>query len=97
MGVVPLRHWHGPNREAQFLIVGNTQSKKQNYWTPFYNNLVGKFCFPVPVGLKGEGRLTDSSLAGPALVVVPVVPWNHSIFEKGAMAPLHFGDLMQSN
>ena len=27
---------------------------------------------------------------GPALVVVPVVPWNHSIFEKGAMEPLDF-------
>ena len=32
-----------------------------------------------------------------ALVVVPVVPWNHLIFEKGAMEPLDFGDLVQRN
>ena len=28
--------------------------------------------------------------SGPALVVVPMVPWNHSIFEKGAMELLDF-------
>ena len=33
----------------------------------------------------------------PALVVVPVVPWNHLIFEKDAMEPLDFCDLEQWN
>ena len=36
-------------------------------------------------------------VSGPALVVVPVVPWNHSIFEKGAMEPLDFLDLVKWN
>ena len=36
-------------------------------------------------------------IAGPALVVVPVVPWNHSIFEKGAIQPLDFWDLVKCN
>ena len=31
--------------------------------------------------------------AGPTLVVVPIVPWNHSIFEKDVMEPLDFWDL----
>ena len=30
-------------------------------------------------------------------MVVPVVPWNHSIFEKGAMEPLDFCIYMQWN
>ena len=33
--------------------------------------------------------------AGPALVVVPVVPWNHSFFEKGPMEPSDFWDVVQ--
>ena len=37
--------------------------------------------------------LTTIGNAGPALVVVPVVPWNHSIFEKGAMEPLDFCEI----
>ena len=32
----------------------------------------------------------NNVIAGLALVVVPMVPWNHSIFEKGAMKPIDF-------
>ena len=35
-------------------------------------------------------HLFQKLLTGPALVVAPVVPWKHSIFEKGAMVPLDF-------
>ena len=37
----------------------------------------------------------NNNETGPTLVVFPVVPWNHLIFDKDSMKPLDFSDVVQ--